>query len=53
MFGVEPKWYTLNWVVATEIFFFEFSPRKIGEIIEFDLRMFFNWVGEKPPTSED
>ena len=38
--------------VATRIFL-EFSPGKIGEMIQFDFRIFFKWVGEKPPTSEN
>ena len=29
---------------------FMFTP-KIGEIIQFDLRIFLKWVGEKTPTS--
>ena len=31
-------------------FFLVFTP-KIGEMIQFDLRIFFTWVGEKPPPS--
>ena len=30
--------------------YFFFTP-KIGEMIQFDLRIFFRGVGEKPPTS--
>ena len=30
---------------------FLFSPRSLGEMIQFDLRIFFKGVGEKPPTS--
>ena len=30
-------------------FFFIFTPIP-GEMIQFDLRIFFKWVGEKPPT---
>jgi len=26
---------------------------KIGEMIQFDFRILFKWVGEKPPTSEN
>ena len=41
--------FVLNWVVATQIFFV-FTP-KIGEDDSlFDFRIFFRWVGEKPPT---
>ena len=35
-------------VVST--IFFVFTPW-VGEMIQFDLRIFFRWVGEKPPTS--
>ena len=28
---------------------FLFVTPKIGEMIQFDLRIFFRWVGEKPP----
>jgi len=28
--------------------FYFFTP-KIGEMIQFDYRIFFKWVGEKPP----
>ncbi len=34
----------------TQRFLGEFSPRKWGEMIQFDLRIFFKWVGGKPPT---
>ena len=27
------------------------SPRKLGKDSHFDVRIFFKWVGEKPPTS--
>ena len=38
-------------VVATQTFL-EFSPRNSGkEITHFDGRIFFKWVGEKPPAS--
>ena len=30
-------------------YFFLFTP-KIGEMIQFDLRIFFRWLGEKPPS---
>ena len=30
---------------------FIFTPDPWGFMIQFDLRIFFNWVGEKPPTS--
>ena len=31
--------------------FLEFSPRKSwGFMIQFDVRIFFKWVGEKPPN---
>ena len=40
------------WLLATGGFiYFLFSPRILGEMIQFDLRIFFKWVGEKPPTS--
>ena len=29
---------------------FVFSPLKIGEMIHFDLRIFFRWVGKQPAT---
>ena len=32
-------------------FNFLFLPRTFGEMIQFDLRIFFKWVGAKPPTS--
>ena len=38
-----------DWEVATQIFCI-FIPNP-GEMIQFDLRIFFKWVGEKPPTS--
>ena len=38
-----------NWVVATQICFI-FHPDPWGFMIQFDLRIFFKWVGEKPPT---
>ena len=33
-------------MVVSNIFMFT-----LGEMIQFDLRIFFRWVGEKPPTS--
>ena len=42
-------WLTFfNWVETTNQFLF--SSRFFGEIIHFDEHIFFNWVGEKPPT---
>ena len=35
----------------TNCWYFLFSPRILGEMIQFDLRIIFKWVGEKPPTS--
>ena len=35
-------------VVVSKIFIF---TQKIGEMIQSDYRIFFKWVGEKPPTS--
>ena len=31
--------------------FLIFTPN-LGEMIQFDLRILFKWVGEKPPTSD-
>ena len=35
-----------NLVVVSNMFIF-----RPGEMIQFDVRIFFRWVGEKPPTS--
>ena len=42
---------TLRMVVATQIFL-EFSPRIPGEMIQFDLRIFFSKALVQPPTSQ-
>ena len=31
--------------------FFYFHPDPWGKLIQFDYRIFFRWVGEKPPAS--
>ena len=37
-------------MVATQIFVY-FHPELIGDMIQFDVGIFFRWVGEKPSTS--
>ena len=36
------------WLLVSNIFVC--SPRSLGKFIQFDLGIFFRWVGEKPPT---
>ena len=38
-------------MVATQIFFM-FTPKTGEDEAQFDVRIFFRWVGEKPPRSE-
>ena len=39
-------------VVATQTFFLELAPQKLGKMFtQFDLRIFFRWVETQPPTS--
>ena len=48
------RWWQLkNIYIFIYIYIFKFSPRKSGGfMIQFDLRIFFKWVGLKPPTSK-
>ena len=39
-----PQKKKVSWVVATQIFL-EFSPRSLGDMIQFDFCIFFKWVG--------
>ena len=40
-----------GWQLATQIFFSEFfTPKFWGNDSQLDYYIFFNWVGEKPPT---
>ena len=49
-FGVEKisKFHFTGWWVSGVFLIFAPIP---GEMIQFDLRIFFRWIGEKPPTN--